>query len=218
MRLDASQTIAAGMPRIHVLPEVRIEPVTRITDGRPLNICEMHLATHAGTHIDAPLHAFDGARSIDELPLDQFYGPGVVIPVRAEPGDQVTVADVERAGVEVRDGDIVLLSTGWGRKFFEEAYLDHPYPSVELAEWLVDRKAKMLGVDCITVDAPSSRRGPDFAYPIHRTLLGAEVLIIENLADMGAAEGRRVNVFAFPLKVARGDAGHARVVLEWGDS
>lgn len=218
MRLDASQTIAAGMPRIHVLPEVRIEPVTRIAEGRPLNICELHLATHAGTHIDAPLHAFDGARGIDEMPLEQFYGPGVVVPVSAEAGEEITVDVVEGSGAGVRDGDIVLLSTGWADKFHDAAYADHPYPSKELAAWLVERRVKMLGVDCITVDAPTSQRGSAFAYPVHRTLLGAEVLIIENLASMRPAEGRRVQVYAFPLKVARGDAGHARVVLEWDEA
>lgn len=215
MRLDASHSITAGMPKIGVLPEVRIDPVTQIAAGKPLNICELHMATHVGTHIDAPYHAFEDGRTIDELPLDRFSGPGVVIPVRLGAGEEISPDAIEAAGLEVERGDIVLLSTGWAARFHDESYHDHPYPSADLARWLVERGVKMLGVDCVTVDAPPSRRGPDFAYPVHRTLLRSEVLIIENLAALTAAEGRRVVVTAFPLKVHRGDAGHARVVVEW---
>lgn len=214
MLLDVTQTIAAGMPRIHVLPEVRIDPVTRISEGRPLNISELHLATHAGTHIDAPVHALADGRSIDELPLEQFTGAGAVVSVRRDGGEEISLRDVLDAGVEVRERDILLLDTGWGERFHDEAYTLHPYPSLELAQWCVDQQIKMLGVDCITVDAPVSRRSADFAYPIHRTLLGAEVLIIENLAPLSAASNQRVQIYAFPLKIAAGDAGHARVVLE----
>jgi kynurenine formamidase len=212
--LDVTQPIAAGMPRIHVLPEVRIEPVTRIADARPLNIAQLHLATHAGTHIDAPVHALPDGRSIDQLPLDQFIGPGAVVSVWRDGGEEISLQDVLNAPVDVRARDILLLDTGWGARFYEESYNHHPYPSLELAQWCVDQRIKMLGVDCITVDAPVASRPQDFAYPIHRTLLGAEVLIIENLAALSAAANKRVQVYAFPLKIADGDAGHARVVLE----
>lgn len=214
MLLDVTHTISAGMPRIHVLPEVRIEPVSRIADGKALNIAELHLATHVGTHIDAPVHACEGARSIDELPLDQFIGPGAVVSVTRAAGEEIPLRDVIDAPVEVRRGDILLLDTGWGSRFYDDSYNDHPYPSQELAQWCVDQKIKMLGIDCITVDAPVTRRRADFAYPIHRTLLSEEVLIIENLAPLTRAGNKRVQVYALPLKVFGGDAGHARVVLE----
>ncbi len=214
MLVDVTQPIAAGMPRIHVLPEVRVEPVTQMAAGQPLNISQLHLATHAGTHIDAPVHAVAGARSIDQLPLDQFIGPGVVVGIHRAAGEEIPLGDLLAAPVEVRDGDILLLDTGWGGHFHEPSYSDHPYPSLELARWCVAHRIKMLGVDCLTVDAPPSRRPPDFAFPIHRTLLGAEVLIIENLAPLAAATDARVQVYAFPLKVDQGDAGHARVVLD----
>ena len=213
MLIDASHPIATGMPRIPVLPPVLVEPIMRIADGKPLNISLLHLATHAGTHIDAPVHAIEGAATIDPVPLERFRGPGAVVPVTRGPGEQVTVADVEQHGL-VQRGDIVLLASGWDKHFHDDAYHDHPYPSVELAEWLVEQEVAMVGVDCITVDAPTVRRGEGFDYPVHRALLGAGIPIIENLCGLGPAVGRRVQVMAFPLPLHGGDAGHARVVLE----
>jgi arylformamidase len=212
--IDVTHPIAAGMPRIKVLPEVRIEPVTQISAGQPLNIAELHLATHAGTHVDAPAHAIDGGATIDQIPLDTFCGPGAVIGVQRGAGEEIPLDDVTGAAVEVRDGDILLLDTGWAQKFHEAAYDDHPYPSVELARWCVSHQIKMLGVDCITVDAPVARRPQGFDYPVHRTLLGNNVLIIENLASLAGVSNQRVEVWAFPLKVSHGDAGHVRVVLQ----
>ena len=66
---------------------------------------------------------------------------------------------------------------------------------------MVAKHVKVLGVDCVSVDMPVSVRPPDFAYPIHRTLLGKEVrLIIENLGDLSSVSGKRVQIYAFPAK------------------
>ena len=212
--IDASHPIEGGMPRIPLLPEVRVDPVTRIRDGKPLNISMLHLATHAGTHIDAPSHAIEGAATIDEIDLARFRGPGSVISIDRAAGEQIPVSDVAEASPPVEPGDIVLLHTGWSRRFHEESYFDHPYPSVELAHWLVGQRVAMVGVDCVTVDAPVARRPESFDYPIHRILLGAGIPIIENLRNLRSAAGARVTVTAFPLPVRGGDAGHARVIID----
>jgi kynurenine formamidase len=57
-------------------------------------------------------------------------------------------------------------------------------------------------------------RPPDFAYPIHRTLLGNDVLIVENLGDLSSLAGKRVQIWAFPLKITGSDAAHCRVVAQ----
>ena len=77
-----------------------------------------------------------------------------------------------------------------------------------------DVNVKLVGVDCVTVDMPLQLRPPDFAYPAHRTLLGNDVLIIENLADLSPVSGKRLQIFAFPLRITGSDAGHVRVVAE----
>ena len=72
----------------------------------------------------------------------------------------------------------------------------------------------LLALDIVTPDLPHRRRDETFDYPVHKILLGNEVLIAENLADLSAVSGRRVLAHAFPLIVRGGDAGHVRIVLD----
>lgn len=210
--IDLSRTIYGGMPRIPVLPEVEFDPVHRIDKGNPLNTSVLRIATHAGTHVDAPWHFVPNGKTIDQIPLEDLFGAGVVVSVSRGAGEEITVADLQKA--DVREGDIVLIHTGWGDKFETHEYHDHPYLSDDAARWLVGRKVKMMGLDAITPDMPTGRRPQGFTYPVHHILLENGVLIIENLANLDQVAGRRVHVYAFPLKIRGSDAGQARVVCE----
>ena len=106
------------------------------------------------------------------------------------------------------------LATGWGAKFQTPEYDYHPFISEEAARWLVERRVKMLGLDMITVDLPVSMRPNPFSYPVHHILLGNDVLIIENMANVEPLAGRRVQLYAFPLSIRGSDAGQARVVAQ----
>jgi kynurenine formamidase len=212
--VDLSQPIWAGMPRIHVLPEVDLQPVRRIAQGHPLNISELKLATHAGTHVDAPWHFVENGRTIDQVPLDDLCGSAVVVPVDRGAREAIPAADLEASPEPIQPGDIVVLATGWGARFESAEYEEHPYVSVEAAQWLVDRRVKMLGLDLITVDLPQAMRPTPFGYPVHHLLLGNNVLIIENLTNLQPLRGRRVMLYAFPLAIRGADGAQARVVAE----
>ena len=216
MLVDLSVSITEGMAKIPFLPDVKIEVLRAHADGHPLEIRNLSIATHIGTHMDAPAHAFPGAKTIDQIALDALCGPGVIIPVNAKPAEAIALADVEAAGIPIHDGDIVFLDTGFARYAAsgDDTYLMNPYLGQDLADMLVAKHVKVLGLDCVTVDMPVSVRPPGFAYPIHRTLLGNDVLIIENLGDLSAVHGRVDQIWAFPLKIAGSDAGHVRVVAQ----
>jgi kynurenine formamidase len=216
MLVDLSVGIEEGMAKIPFLPDVHVEILRALADGHPLEIRNLSIATHIGTHMDAPAHAFAGAATIDEVPLEAVCGEGVVIKVAARPNEAITLADVRAGGPEIREGDIVLLDTGFAKLALtnDPGYLHNPYLSQDLADELVAKKVKVLGVDAVTVDMPVAVRPPDFAYPIHRTLLGNNVLIVENLGDLSAVAGKRLKIYAFPLKIKGSDAGHVRVVAE----
>ena len=213
MLLDVSQPIHSGMPKAVTLADVRVEPCLRISDGAPLDTSELSIPSHAGTHIDAPSHAVAGGATIDRIPADRFLGPAVVSTVRRGPGELIGVSDVLDGGPAPTAGDMLFLDTGWGAKFFDRSYFDHPSLDTELAQWLVDTGVKLLAMDFITPDLPHVRRNEGFDFPVHKILLGNEVLIAENLADMSTFGGQRVFAYAFPLIVRGGDAGHARIVL-----
>ena len=212
--IDLSRVIYDGMPKIPVLPDVHVQRCLSLEKGHPLNVTEISLACHAGTHVDAPVHIIDNGKSIEEIPLENFVGPGAVIPVKKRGGEEVTARDLEDSGVPVSRGDILMLFTGWDEKFESPDYNIHPYLSIDAAEWIVGKGVKLLGIDCITVDLPTPMRQKGFEYPVHRILLGNGVLIAENVANLGKVAGKKSRILALPLKVKGSDAGHARIIAE----
>ncbi|GAY08348.1 cyclase family protein [Pseudonocardia sp. N23] len=214
--VDVSHQLWPGMPKIPILPEVERHQVASIAAGAPLNISAITLALHVGTHIDAPAHAVDGAATIDELPIERFAGTAVVAKVDRKPGEEITVDDVLAGGPAPARGEFLLVATGWSEKFLTSDYGDHPSLSPELAAWCVEQGIPFVGVDMITPDLPVHRRGEGFDYPVHRTLLGNDVLIAENLTNLDGLAGTRVHLHAYPLAIRGGDAGPARVVADTG--
>jgi kynurenine formamidase len=212
--VDLSRIIYDGMPKIPILPDVHVQKFLSLDKGHPLNVTELSLPCHAGTHVDAPIHIIPKGKSIEELPLDAFVGPGAVIAVNKKGGEEVTAKDLEASGVPVNRGDILMLYTGWDEKFDSADYNLHPYLSVDAAEWMVKKGIKMFGIDCITVDLPTPLRPKGFNFPVHRTLLGNEVLIAENVTNLGSVVGKRSRILALPLRVKGSDAGHARIIAE----
>lgn len=212
--VDLSRVIYDGMPKIPILPEVRVKRFLSLDKGHPLNVTEVSFPCHAGTHVDAPVHIVPNGKSIEELPLESFIGPGAVIAVKKKGGEEVTAKELEASGVAVNRGDILMLQTGWDEKFESADYNMHPYLSVDAAEWIVKKGVKLFGIDCITVDLPTPMRQKGFDFPVHRTLLGNGVLIAENVANLGKIVGKRTGILALPLKVKGSDAGHARIVAE----
>ncbi|MEE9568727.1 MAG: cyclase family protein [Candidatus Binatia bacterium] len=212
--IDLSRVIYDGMPKIPVLPDVHVQRFLSLEKGHPLNVTEISLPCHAGTHVDAPVHIADSGKSIEEIPLEDFIGPGAVIPVKKRGGEEVTARDLEDSGVLVSRGDILMLFTGWDEKFESSDYNIHPYLSIDAAEWIVGKGVKLFGIDCITVDLPTPMRPKGFEYPVHKILLGNGVLIAENVANLGKIAGKKVRILALPLKVKGSDGAHARIVAE----
>jgi kynurenine formamidase len=195
--IDLSRVIYDGMPKIPVLPDVHVQKFFSLEKGHPLNVTELSLPC-----------------PIEELPLEAFVGTGAVIAVKKNGGEEVTARDLESSGVGVNRGDILMLYTGWDEKFESADYNIHPYLSVDAADWMVKKGIKMFGIDCITVDLPTPLRPKGFDFPVHRTLLGNDVLIAENVANLGSLIGKRTRIMALPLRVKGSDAGHARIVAE----
>ena len=212
--VDLSRVIYDGMPKVPVLPDVHVQRFFSLEKGHPLNVTEISLPCHAGTHVDAPIHIVPNGKSIEEIPLDYFVGAGAVIPVKKTGGEEVAARDLEDSGVSVNRGDILMLFTGWDEKFESPDYNVHPYLSVGAADWVVKMGVKLFGIDCITVDLPTPMRGKEFDFLVHKTLLGNGVLIAENVANLGKIVGKRTRIWALPLKVKGSDAGHARIVAE----
>jgi kynurenine formamidase len=213
--IDASQPLRDGTAAIPPLPPVEISWLLQMSAGAPLDVSLLTMATHAGTHVDAPSHAIPGGLTIDQIPPARFIRPCLVVDVDVSADEEIS-AEMLRSVVDgnLMAGDALIISTGWGDLFGTDAYREHPAIAVDAAEWMVEAGVNMVGVDLITVDVPVSRRPAGFDFPVHRTLLGNNVLIIENLISLRGHHAGRARLHALPLPLAGRDAAQARVLIE----
>ena len=168
-----------------------------------------------GTHIDAPAHFIEGGASVNELGLNDLVAPVAVINVQdrvaLDPDYQLSVRDVltweERNG-QVLPGSLVVMNTGWYKKFSDpEAYVNQdeqgvlhfPGFSVAAAELLVERDVAGIGIDTLSLDP-----GNDLSFPVHRIILGAGKFQVENLNNLDAlpAAGAVAVIGVLPVKDA----------------
>lgn len=189
------------------------------------------LSTHSTTHVDAPWHyspttAGEKSRTIDELPLDWFYGPGVVLDLRHLDSDAAaSVTDCQHAlaqtGHTLQPGDIVLIQTGCDQLLGNRAYFSTgPGMSPEATRWLIEHGIKVMGIDAWGWDAPlvhqasvAKKTGQtDWFWGAHFVGMDHEYCQIERLANLGSLPPTGFHVCAFPLKVVGGSAGPSRVV------
>ena len=169
------------------------------------NARTLHLYSHAGTHMDAPVHFAAGEGTIDAIPLTDCLGFAWVASIEhVGEREPITVAHLGETADRMRPGDGLLLRSGWSR-FVDEPdhYRDNFAPlSVELAEWIVERQVRLLGVE-----PPSVADVNDLAAVtrIHKILLGAGVLIVEGLTNLDRLTGPQCFFGAIPLKIEAGD-------------
>jgi len=156
--------------------------------------------THVGTHMDAPAHMIENGTSLDQISIDTFAGRGVYV----RTGKDIELKSFEEAGL--REGDIVLVHTGMSDEYYSPSYFEsYPVLSEEIAQYLIEKKIKAVGLDTCSPDRPP--------FPIHKLLLGSGILIIENLTNLAALEGKEFTVYSFPIKLAL-DGAPVRVVAE----
>jgi kynurenine formamidase len=140
----------------------------------------INLATHTGSHVDAPLHKIAGGKSIDRIPLESFVGEAALADLRDSTADLPIGADLlaSRLNGDLADR-IILLATGWGdrRAATDDWHYHSPYLAPDGAQWLVDRKVRAVGIDHYSI---GGSRDPDNTRT-HEILLGNEVWIVEEL-------------------------------------
>ena len=190
------------------------------------------MSTHAGTHVDAPWHyapTSEGkpARTIDRMPLEWFYGDGVVVDMRHKPrGDAVEIRDfkeaLHRIGYPLKPGDIVMVHTGtdklWGTAEYGDAGCGM---TRESTLWLIDHGIRVMGTDAWGWDRPFwaireefEKSGDNTAiWAAHFAGIEREYCHIEKLANLDKLPGPYgFKVAAFPINITGGSAGWARVV------
>ena len=186
-------------------------------------------AEHGGTHLDAPVHFARGAQTVEQIPLDRFFGPAIVVDV-AEPSEQdadyqVTVDDLLRAEREqgpIPSDGIVLIRTGFSRRWPDAARylgtaergpdavrnLHFPGLHPDAARWLIaNRPVRAIGIDTASIDY-----GQSTLYETHRALFGRNIPAFENLTALERLPLRGATIVALPMKIGGGSGAPLRAV------
>jgi kynurenine formamidase len=203
MRLiDLTLTLRPGMRG------VEFEPKFNFTE-HGWNAQTLHLYSHCGTHMDVQVHSNAGTETVDAVPLARCMGPAWLVDLDGiAPKTLITVADLIAVADRFAPGDSLILRTGWSLFGDQPKWRDElPRVSPELAEWCVDHKAKMLGVEPPSVADVSNLSE---VVRVHQILLGGGVLIVEGLTNLGALREPKFFFAALPLKPLDGDGAPVR--------
>jgi kynurenine formamidase len=202
--IDLSQTLTQEMPRFSPDwpgPEISawMSHAQSAESGRyqgcTCEISEVRFITSLGTYLDSPYHFHPGAASVEALGLDQLVLPGVVVDCRGvQP--RSPLGPQALAGYDIK-GKAVLFHTGWSRYWGEPQYADHPFLTRAAARALEQGGARLAGVDFLVID---DRQDPQ--RPVHVTLLGRQILIVENLTNLDSLPKTGFTFHAAPVKVA----------------
>lgn len=179
------------------------------------NARHLRIYSHAGTHMDAPFHFDVTDTFIDEIPVDRLSGRAWKAEIKIDAGSQlIGLEEVVSQLPKWKAGDSLLIQTEWSQYAYEnwDMYRNSlPRISEELANWCVDARVNILGVE-----PPSVANVNDLeeVSRIHQILLGGEILIVEGLCQLELLPSGPFELFAFPLKIKQGDGAPARVMAK----
>jgi arylformamidase len=165
-------------------------------DGYNLTMCNIN--THAGTHTDAPLHFIADGKALDEVSIDNYVGRCFIADCmhKGSPNSFIEVEDILPYEKEIKHAGRVILATGWGKEYNKPHFFtEYPSVSLELAKYLTSLGIKMLGVEGPSVNTVEGES-------VHKTLLGADVAIVEALTNLESLLGREVLFCGAPLAFA----------------
>lgn len=204
--IDISFPYYEGMTIYPNNPQYVCQKVSDMQNGDSCNVSRITLGTHTGTHIDAPAHFVQDGMTIDRLPLERINGKVKVLRINEE---VITKECLEKYEIE-RD-DILIFRTS-NSDVFEgtrvlDAYVTLDY---EGAQYLVDKKVRMIGIDYMTIERPGDLREPEKS--VHTIILGNGIPVLETL-DLRDVEEGEYTLMCLPLKLQGSDGSPVRAVL-----
>ncbi len=199
--IDVSHTVIHGQVTYQGLPAPLIcdylsreDSRSHYAPGTEFQIGKIEMVANTGTYLDSPFHRFAHGADLADLPLTSLANLEAVV-VRAAPGRRA-IDEGALAGLDLA-GKADLVHTGWSRHVGSEQYFDgHPYLTEGAAQYLQQAGAALVGIDSLNIDDTTDGR-----RPVHTTLLGAAIPIVEHLARLDALPDHGFKFFAVPVKV-----------------
>ncbi len=186
--------------------------IARVAAGDPCNESVWSLGAHTGTHVDAPSHFLTDDGDIDGVALDRLVGPARVFDLSAHDGPLIGRAQLD--GLDLDGVERVLLKTSNSDKRLGSDQYDTGFCSIgaDAAEALVAAGVRTVGIDYLSVERFVPDDEKDYGDPVHHTLLGAQLALLEGI-DLRGVEAGDYLLCALPLKLVGAEAAPARAVL-----
>lgn len=201
--IDISQEIREDMMVYPGDPLFRSRSVSSFKHGDICEVSELTIGSHCGTHIDAPLHMIPGGATLESMPLDAFIGPCRVLTL---PTGVITAKMLIEHNINA--GERILLRTDPKAKYTPKNGEFNPAAlSLRAAQYLAQTGVKLIGIDAPTVENMETCDGE-----IHRTLLSADVAILEGLL-LEKADQEHYFLSALPLSLTGENGAPCRAVL-----
>ena len=203
--VDASTVVYPGDPTPRVEVHSTIE-----RDG--FNLLQVHMGSQSGTHVDAPYHFEEDGLRLDELPVEAFVGPGVVVDATGlPPRGVITSEHLAPVADRLEPGVVLLLRTGWSRHYGTPAYFEHPFLDAEACELALAAGVRTFCIDAINIDETPDDDHPGVGFPVHHLISRAGGVIGENfrLDDLPSGD---FLVACTPVRLTGADGGPVRAV------
>ncbi|MEY2507033.1 MAG: arylformamidase [Verrucomicrobiota bacterium] len=179
----------------------------KIAEGATVNVGAVTMGVHNGSHADAPFHFKEGATTIEQMPLETYFGEAVVVDLTSKfrTGERREIG-IDDIGSVADLAPRVLLKTGvWKDSKLFPGWI--PVIAPDVAPWLKERKVKLLGLDLPSVDPIEAK-----VLVNHHALAAANVAIVESL-DLSEVEAGLCHFSALPLRIDGGDAAPVRAII-----
>ena len=176
------------------------------------NTSTIYVGSHAGTHMDAAKHFIEDGESIEQVLLDKLIGPVTILDFSTkEKYTSLSIKDL--SGIEVADR--MLFYFGWDKYWnTRQFYEGYPWFSSQVAQYLVDNGAKVIGMDTPSPDDSTIVLHSDNDSVIHKLFLSQGVTLIEYLANLGDANlNKKWILCALPLPIKDCDGSPIRACL-----
>ncbi len=200
--VDISHTIEhemityAGIPGPIICDYLsREDSRSRYAPGTEFQIGRMELVANTGTYVDSPFHRYPSGNDLSELPLTSLANLECLVASIPDTNGRA-IDRLPFSEVEVR-GRAVLVHTAWDRHWRTEQYFsEHPYLTANLAGWLAEAGAALVGIDSYNIDSTETGE-----RPVHSTLLNHNIPIAEHLCRLEHVPPRGGRFFAVPPKI-----------------
>lgn len=210
--IDLTLNISEKLPVFPDSPGVHTIPWRNLT-SHGYNLELVSMSTHTGTHIDAPYHFDSAGTTLDKIPISRLIRQSLLVHTKKQRGQNITAEQIEtleRNTQKLEPDTTIIFETQWSSNI-NSRYFDHsPGLEHDAARLLARRRINMVGIDSPSIDPGNSE-----SFMAHRTLARSDIIIVENLCNLGKIHKTWFEFIALPLKIARASGAPARAVATY---